>query len=100
MSTAVYKNTGHSNTFTRLFQALLGRCLNYWLQGPNMHGASNDHKDLSNGAQSVERRALGDQVVGMNQPAIPEVTLDGHSCGSLTIPRCKIGPGLGLGIQS
>ena len=58
MSTAVYKNTGHSNTFTRLFQALLGRCLNYWLQGPNMHGASNDHKDLSNGAQSVERRGL------------------------------------------
>ena len=33
-------------------------------------------------------------------PVIPEVTLGGHSNGSLTIPRCKIGIGLGLEIQS
>ena len=33
-------------------------------------------------------------------PAVPEVTLGGHSSGSLTIPRCKIGTGLVLGIQS
>ena len=33
-------------------------------------------------------------------PVIPEVTLGGHSSGSLTVPRCKIGTGLGLEIQS
>ena len=38
-------------------------------------------------AQSVEHRAL---VLGLNLPAVPEVTLGGHSSGSLTIPRCKI----------
>ena len=32
-------------------------------------------------------------------PVIPEVALGGHSISSLTIPRCKIGTGLGLEIQ-
>ena len=41
--------------------------------------------------QSVERRALGHEVVGSNLPAVPKVTLGGHSSGSLTIPRCKNG---------
>ena len=40
-------------------------------------------------AQSVERRALGSEVLG-SLPAVPEVTLGGHSSSSLTIPGCKI----------
>ena len=48
---------------------------------------------ISQLTQSVERRGFGrkGEVVGWNLPAILEVTLDGHSSGSLTIPRCKIG---------
>ena len=38
-------------------------------------------------AQLVECCALGFEVVGSNLPAVPEVTLDGHSRDSLTIPR-------------
>ena len=41
-------------------------------------------------ARSVGRRALRREVVGLNLPAVPEVTLGGHSSGGLTIPRCKI----------
>ena len=29
--------------------------------------------------------------MGLNLSAVPEVTLGGHSSGSLTTPRCKIG---------
>ena len=37
--------------------------------------------------------AFAREVVGSNVPLPPilEVTLGGHSSGSLTIPRCKIG---------
>ena len=41
-------------------------------------------------AQSVERLALGCEVVGLNLPAVPEVTLSSHSSSSLTIPMCKM----------
>ena len=40
-------------------------------------------------AQVVEHRDLGRKVVGLNLPAVPEVTLGSHSSSSLTIPRCK-----------
>ena len=36
-------------------------------------------------------QALGRKVVGLNLPAIPEVTLSSHSSSSLTIPKCKNG---------
>ena len=42
-------------------------------------------------AQLVERQALGREVMGSDLPVVPEVTLSGHSSGSLTIPKCKIG---------
>ena len=45
-------------------------------------------------AQLVEHQALGREVLGSN---LLEVTLGGHSSGSLTVPRCKIGTGLGVG---
>ena len=39
----------------------------------------------------TDGRSLGREVVGSNLPPVPEVTLGGHSSGSLTIPRYKIG---------
>ena len=41
-------------------------------------------------AQSVEHQALGHKVMGLNLPAILEVTMGSHSSNSLTIPRWNI----------
>ena len=58
-------------------------------------GGCNKNKfpHLAGIAQFVQSWALGHEVVGSNLTlsAVPEVTLGGHSSGSLTIPSCKIG---------
>ena len=57
-------------------------------------------RDSSVGRASAGLWAARSWVRILPLPVIPEVTLGSHSSSSLTIPRYKIGTGLGLEIQS
>ena len=46
---------------------------------------------LTDQESSVSNSVSSHEVLGLNLPAVPEVTLGGHSSSSLTIPRCNIG---------